>query len=169
MRPAIASLVFALFVLGTVTLAANDRNDRIIAQMLVGREGARTDIISNPQARTLEVRTLDSEGVIVRKDLFRTNATGEPMACQVFDRNGNLVYRIRYAFDKFGRKTEEGTYNKAGKMVRRAVYSYDANGKQLPPRVQTFADPGRQPIAPIAPQLTPNGKLRQPEPSTGQR
>lgn len=169
MRAAIASIFSVALLLSAGAAFANDRADMIIAQMLVGKEGARTDIIRNPQARTLEVRTLDFEGVIVRKDIFRTNAAGEPVACQVFDRNGNLVYRIRYAFDKFGRKTEEGTYNKAGKMVRRAVYSYDANGKQQPPRVQTFADPTRQPIAPIAPQLTPNGKLRQPEPAANPR
>ncbi|MFM7183106.1 MAG: hypothetical protein ACKO2G_16810 [Verrucomicrobiales bacterium] len=169
MRAAIASILFAAFLLAPGTAPAVDRADMIIAQMLVGKEGARTDIIRNPQARTLEVRTLDFEGVVVRKDIFRTNAAGEAVACQVFDRNGNLVYRIRYAFDKLGRKTEEGTYNKAGKMVRRAVYGYDANGKQLPARVQTFVDPGRQPIAPIAPQLTPQGKLRQPDPTSGPR
>lgn len=163
MRAAIASLVFIALLLAPGAASAVDPSDRIIAQMLVGKEGARTDIIRNPQARTLEVRTFDFEGAVVRRDLFRTNAAGEAMACQVFDRNGNLIYRIRYAFDEFGRKKEEGTYNKAGKMVRRAVFSYDANGKQLPPRVQVFADPGRQPIAPIAPQLTPGGKLRQPE------
>jgi hypothetical protein len=169
MRAAIASLFSVALLLAPETVSAVDRADMIIAQMLVGKEGARTDIIRNPQARTLEVRTLDFEGVIIRKDIFRTNAAGEAVACQVFDRNGNLVYRIRYAFDKFGRKTEEGTYNKAGKMVRRAIYSYDANGKQLPPRVQTFADPDRQPIAPIAPQLTPQGKLRQPDPAQNPR
>ena len=165
MRAAIATLFSVAFLASAMAAPGADRADMIIAQMLVGKEGARTDIIRNPQARTLEVRTLDFEGVIVRRDVFRTNPAGEPIACQVFDRNGNLVYRIRYAFDKFGRKTEEGTYNKAGKMVRRAVFSYDANGKQLPPRVQSFADPGRQPIAPIAPQLTPGGKLRQPDPA----
>ncbi len=163
MRPAILSLVFMSALLAPVAAPANDRTDMIIAQMLVGREGARTDIIRNPQARTLEVRTFDFHGEVIRRDLFRLNPAGEPVACQVFDRKGNLLYRIRYAFDKFGRKTEEGTYNKAGKMVRRAIYNYDANGKQLPPRVQTFVDTTRQPIAPIAPQLTPNGKLRQPE------
>ena len=162
MRAAIATLVSVVLLLAPGVARAVDPSDRIIAQMLVGKEGARTDIIRNPQARTLEVRTFDFEGEIIRRDLFRTNAAGEAISCQVFDRKGNLVYRIRYAFDDFGRKKEEGTYNKAGKMVRRAVYSYDANGKQLPPRVQTFADPGRQPIAPIAPQLTPGGKLRQP-------
>jgi hypothetical protein len=169
MRAAIATLVFVALLLVPEGARAADSVDRIIAQMLVGKEGARTDIIRNPQARTLEVRTFDFQGEIVRRDLFRTNAAGEAVACQVFDRNGNLIYRIRYAFDKFGRKTEEGTYNKAGKMVRRAVFSYDANGKQLPPRVQTFADPGRQPIAPIAPQLTPGGKLRQPDPAPKSR
>lgn len=169
MRPAIISVISLALLLVSGTARAVDRSNRIIAQMLVGGQGARTDIIRNPQARTLEVRTFDFEGVIVRRDLFRTNAAGEAVACQVFDRTGNLVYHIRYAFDKHGRRIEEGTYNKARKMVRRAVYSYDANGKQLPPRVQTFVDPGRQPIAPIAPQLTPDGKLRQPEPRAGSR
>lgn len=167
MRTAILTIVFASGLFAPMAAPAKDRTDMILAQMLVGREGARTDIIRNPQARTLEVRTFDFQGEVVRRDLFRLNPSGEPVACQVFDRNGNLLYRIRYAFDKFGRKTEEGTYNKSGKMVRRAIYGYDANGKQLPPRVQTFVDTSRQPIAPIAPQLTPNGKLRQPDPAPG--
>lgn len=167
MLPAIRLLPISLLLaaaLAPVSARAGADLDKIVAQMLVGKDGARTDIIRNPQARTLEVRTMGFDGEIMRKDVFRLNAAGDPIACQIFDGRGNLLYRVLFAFDNMGRKKVEATYNKAGKMVRRAVFSYDANGKQLRPEVQTFADANRQPIAPMAPQLTPQGRLAQPMP-----
>ena len=151
---------------GAAPAAQADPNT-IVAQMLVGKDGARTDIVRNPQARTLEVHTRDFQGNIIRRDVFRLNGTGDPVACQIYDAKGNLIYRVQYAFDKLGRKIAEGTYNKAGKMVRRMVYAYDANGKALKPQEQTFADTSRQPIAPMAPEITPQGKFAQPPPKQG--
>lgn len=173
MRTAIALTVF--FVLachGPRAAAAPAQQadpNTIVAQMLVGKDGARTDIIRNPQARTLEVHTRDFQGNVIRRDVFRLNGTGDPVACQIYDAKGNLIYRVQYAFDKLGRKIAEGTYNKSGKMVRRVVYPYDANGKAMKPQEQSFADTSRQPIAPMAPEITPQGKFAQPPPKAPKR
>ena len=45
----------------------------------------------------------------IRRDVFRLNGTGDPVACQIYDGKGNLIYRVQYAFDKLGRKIAEGT------------------------------------------------------------
>jgi hypothetical protein len=173
MRPAIAlTTIFLIAGHGLRVDAAPAKQtdpNTIVALMLVGKDGARTDIIRNPQARTLEVHTRDFQGNVIRRDVFRLNGTGDPVACQIYDAKGNLVYRVQYAFDKLGRKIAEGTYNKAGKMVRRVVYAYDANGKALKPQEQAFADTSRQPLAPMAPEITPQGKLAQPPPKPGNK
>ena len=155
-------LVAAVLVSGLLRVpqaVANDPNT-VVAQIVLHEDGSRTEHVRNPQNRTLKTFTRQADGVLVRRNLFRLNAAGEPTACQIFDGADNLIYRVRYLYDDLGRLREEGTYNRAGKLVRRVVHRYDQNGKAKQPVAVNYPDAERQPIAPIAPRLTPGGLIR---------
>ena len=144
---------------------ADDDPNKIVAQLILKDDGSRMEVVRNPQARTLEMTSRDGLGNISRRDVFKLNAAGDPVGCQTYDASGKLIYRVKYAFDDMGRKIEEATYNKRGKMVRRVKQRYDSNGKALKPVEETFQDTERQPMAPIAPELTPHGLVPQQAPS----
>ncbi len=122
MSPAIRLLVILIAfasALVPVSLWAGPDMDRMIARMLVGKAGVSTDIILNPETRALEVRTFGFNGGVMRKDVVRLNAAGEPIAWQMFDAKGKLRYRVLYAFDRMGRRSSAVIYNNEGKMVHR--------------------------------------------------
>ncbi len=166
MKP-LATILLALALALPGTLQGSDPT--IVAQVVLHEDGRRTEHVRNPEARTIEAFTRDTAGVLVKRELFRLRSDGQPAQCHIYDGSGNLLFRALYRYDEHGRKLEEASYNRAGRMVRRVIYRYDEQGRPLQPIAQNIPDPsGSAPIiAPVAPQLTPEGLVAQPQPESG--
>jgi len=83
----------------------------------------------------------------------------------LFNSKNSIVARTRYAYDDFGRASEQRTYNRRGVLIHQLLYQYDKSGNPMAPQERTMTDHlnKREPQAPVAPLLTPNGRIQQRE------
>jgi len=160
-RPAIVFGVMLL--LGALAFPASGREASTIAQILLNANGTRTEHVRDVSARTLETLTRDNNGEIIKREVFRLNAQGDPIAATIYDPQGTPHFRVAYAYDELGRRAEEVTYDMRGQPVRRAVYTHDDSGNRPPTVVTTTLKGGttpKQPTAPVAPNIAPGSSAQ---------
>jgi len=155
----LAYVLGVVMLVGAMLPSLSAREASKVAQLLLNYNGTRTEHVRDVTARTLETLTRDPNGEIIKREIFRLNAQGEPVAATIYDPQGRPHFRVAYAYDELGRRMEEVTYNMQGHPVRRSVYTYDDSGKTSPKVVTTSLQGGnapRQPSAPVAPTIAPD-------------
>lgn len=97
-------------------------------------DGTKTETVKDMNKRQITETTYDARGVVVTKKTFAVNENGDPIQGVIHDGAGNLVARVMFGFDDFGRLIEERCVNTRGEVFRRVIHSYDASGKRLRPQ-----------------------------------
>ncbi|QQL45198.1 hypothetical protein [Sulfuriroseicoccus oceanibius] len=152
-------------VLGMVpqALAQGGREAGVLAKVVLHDDGGRTEWIDDKNERVTESRRFDALGNLVTKQIFKLDANGRAREMVLMNADNRIVARTRYGYDEFGRAKEQRTYNRRGVMIHQLIYKYDSNGNPLPPVERSMVDHQnkREPRAPMAPLLTPNGRIKQ--------
>ena len=168
MRGGVSSKIVALFVLGvsvvSLTLGhAQQRENGVIAKVVLHDDGGRTEWIDDKNNNTTESKRYDGSGNLVSRQIFKLDRMGRAVSMDLYNSRNSIVARTRYAYDDFGRASEQRTYNRRGVLIHQMVYGYDENGRPLAPQERKMTDhlDHREPTAPVAPLLTPNGRIRQ--------
>ena len=79
-----------------------------------------------------EKRTLDKNGILLMKSIFKLNASGNATNGLVYDGRNRLLYRSEFAYDGANRIEEERVYDAGGSLVRRLFYRADKLGRRKP-------------------------------------
>ena len=166
MRRAIFILVIGSAA-AALPLRAQHNPDGILARVVMHKDGSRTETIRTPEARTVETIRRAADGAMISREKSQLNAVGNPVVSLIYDAQGGLLSRTDHVYDQMGRKAGERTFNRKGRKIRDVVYTYDQNGKANKPIARNYADPDtqREPAAPMAPVLTPAGRVTQPPPA----
>lgn len=171
MGPTLRVGICFLLAAGGLARPADEGAQGILARVVVHPDGRRTETVRSAEARTVETITRAPDGIVISREKVQLNAAGDPVYTFTYDAQGSLLYRTVHAYDNMGRKTGERTFNRKGRKVRDMIQGYDENGKAKKPVVMNYPDPDspKVPDAPMAPVLTPQGKIRQTAPpaSTG--
>lgn len=141
------------------------REAGVLAKVVLHDDGGRTEWLDDRNERMTESRRYDALGNLVTRQIFRLDANGRAKEMMLMNAQNSIVARTRYGYDDFGRAKEQRTYNRRGVLIHQLIYKYDSKGRPLPPEERTMVDRSdkRTPQAPMAPLLTPSGKIKQRE------
>ncbi len=114
-------------------------------------DGSRTVFQRSPDDRTLVKRTFGPDGHLRMVAVYRVDASGNPLACKIFDGQKSLLFKVAYGYNKkSGRLEAERMWDARVKRfpdknnptkegpVRVMYYNYDAEGTATAPEVYTF-------------------------------
>lgn len=115
-------------------------------RILRGDDGSKTIFKRLPNQNAMIKSTYDPNGVLTSQAHYRnvknTNLLG---SCKIYDAQNKEIFKVSYAYDKFGRLTQERMYDSASnKLARIFLYSYDEQGNRLKPRAITYTNEGLQ-------------------------
>lgn len=170
MKGRLSSKIVAAVLMGMVVLlvdpcVAQHRENGVVAKVVLHDDGGRTEWIDDRNNNSTESKRYDASGNLISRQIFRLDRMGRAISMDLFNSKNSIVARTRYAYDDFGRALEQRTYNRRGVLIHQLVYQYDKNGNPLAPQERTMSDHlnKREPQAPMAPLLTPNGRIQQRE------
>lgn len=141
----------ALALLGfTLVAAANPKDTMEVegpnVRVLRHADGSTTRFTRAPDNRTLTKRKLNASGVLTMLTIYRMDARGNPVSCQIFDGNGQKLFKVSYGYRKQdGQLVEERMFDarvvrrdpKSGNEmpIQRICYTFDAQGNRSAPIV----------------------------------
>ena len=110
-------------------------------RVLHENDGSRTVFQQSPDALTLVKRNLNSTGTLRMLTVYRMNAYGDPLSCEISDGKGRLLFKVSYGYHKESRRlVAEDMFDAQVKRyvpgtttimpVRRIYYKYDAHGSR---------------------------------------
>ncbi len=116
-------------------------------------DGSRTMFTRTPDQRTLTKKKFSANGVLTMLTVYRMDANGNPIGCNISDGQNQLLYKVSYGYRKSdGQLVEERMFDarvtrrdkNSGKEmpVQRICYLYDAQGRRSAPIVYNIL-PGR--------------------------
>lgn len=160
-----AAALLCMMVILAVPCDAQQREAGVVAKVVLHDDGGRTEWIDDKNNNTTESKRYDASGSLISRQIFKLDRMGRAISMDLYNSKNSIVARTRYAYDDFGRAREQRTFNRRGVLIHQLVYQYDKNGNPLAPQERTMTDPlnKREPQAPIAPLLTPNGRIQQRE------
>lgn len=92
-------------------------------------DGSRSIFKRNPGQMQMSKSTFDPGGNLVSVTKYFTGNYGEMRGCQIFDGRGNLLFKVRYAYNRSAQLKMELMYEaKSNALVSTFEYSYDAAG-----------------------------------------
>lgn len=102
-------------------------------------DGSRTIFRRNPGDMQMLKHTYDPNGRLVSMAVYSTNYQGDTLGCYIYDGKKNLLFKVAYAYDKFGRLMKELMYDaKTEALTSLFEYKYDAMGKRMKPVCHVF-------------------------------
>lgn len=110
-------------------------------RILHENDGSRTIFKQSPDALTLVKRNENSTGTLRMLTVYRMNAYGDPLSCEISDGKGRLLFKVSYGYHKESRRlVAEDMFDAQVKRyvpgttnimpVRRIYYKYDAHGSR---------------------------------------
>ena len=110
-------------------------------RILHENDGSRTIFRQSPDALTLVKRNENSTGTLRMLTVYRMNAHGDPLSCEISDGKGRLLFKVAYGYHKDSRRlVAEDMFDAQVKRfvpgttdimpVRRIYYKYDAHGSR---------------------------------------
>ena len=104
-------------------------------------DGSRTMFTRAPDDRTLTKKKFSANGVLTMLTVYRMDANGNPIGCNIFDGQNQKLYKVSYGYRKAdGQLVEERMFDarvmrrdkNSGKEtpVQRICYLYDAQGNR---------------------------------------
>lgn len=121
------------------------------------RDGSREEFHRTPDLRTITKDTKDAQRKLRLRTIYRLNDQGKPLACEIFDAQGQRLFKSRYGYSRkpgitFGKLVEEQMFdarvvrrdpNGIEMPVRRFIYMYNADGSPQKPIAITLI-PGKK-------------------------
>lgn len=109
-------------------------------------DGSTTRFTRTPDNRVLTKRKLSANGVLTMLTIYRMDAQGNPVGCQIFDGNNQKLFKVSYGYRKSdGQLVEERMFDArvtrrdphTGKEmpIQRICYVFDAQGNRSAPIV----------------------------------
>jgi hypothetical protein len=109
-------------------------------------DGTRTLFTRTPDNRTLTKKKFTANGVMTMRTIYRMDSSGNPIACKIFDGQGQELFKVSYGYRKIdGQLVEERMFdarvvrrdpNTGREMpVQRICYVYDNKGNRSAPIV----------------------------------
>lgn len=120
-------LAFAAFLVPWPAVAA--KRSHVWTRVVLHDDGSKTETRHDSNKRSLHQFTYDSNNVLTMKRVFRLDRRGKALSGVAFDGKSNLLFSMRYIFDKYGRLSEERIFNTKNVIIRRLIHTYDAEGK----------------------------------------
>lgn len=104
------------------------------------QDGSRTEFRRSPDDKTLTKKTTGTNGYIKMTAVYKMDANANPLACKIFDGQGNILYKVSYGYHKkTGQLVAENMFDARAKFldpsgkplpVRTLYYTYDAQGNR---------------------------------------
>jgi len=112
----------------------------IHVQTILHENGSRTESRRNPDTRVLEEFYYGINKRLKNRKLFQLDEEGRALQGLIFDARDNLVGRVEFDFDEFGRLREERSLNQKGRPTQRIIYRYNNKGERLKPLAYNFEE-----------------------------
>lgn len=117
-------------------------------------DGTRTVYERGHDKRSLTKRTFNAKGNVIMSTVYRLDRNGNPLKCDVFDVQGNRIYKTSFGYSKvdgptYGKLVQERLFDvrhpnyelKEGKRVEAPIhifyYTYNADGSPNQPVGET--------------------------------
>jgi hypothetical protein len=116
-------------------------------------DGSRTLFTRAPDDRTLTKKKYSANGVLIMLTVYRMDASGNPIGCNIFDGQNQKLFKVSYGYRKsdgllveermFDARVTRRDKNSGKEMpVQRICYLYDAQGNRSTPIVYNLL-PGK--------------------------
>ena len=122
---------------------SSNSEDGIYSRTIIHPDETRTVSKQDTNNNMREKRTLDKNGILLMKSLFKLNAAGQAINGLVYDGRNRLLYRSEFVYDRANQLEEERVFDARGTLVRRLFYKKDRLGR-LKPVSQTVFENGTQ-------------------------
>ena len=132
----IPSAVALMTLVAVAAVEARDPDKRV--RTIYHKDNTKTLSEQNNLTGVLkEFRYNERNSLVLRKE-FQVDTKGRARHGVIWDGLDNLVAKVAYGFDEFGRVEEERMYDQNNEVIRRIFYRYDKDGKRLRPVAYTY-------------------------------
>lgn len=121
---------------------ANESRD--LARVVRHPDGSRSVYKRQRGSKGMRCATYTASGKLAAINDYREGKYGQLVACNIYDHNRDLIYKVAYGYDSSARLIEERMFSHPqGKLVQRVIYKYTADGSRSKPLIVSL-DPGRR-------------------------
>ncbi len=119
---------------------AAERAPDVWARSVLHEDGSRTEASRDANAQVIESKTFDKSGKMIMRRVIQTDGKGIPRQGVIFDGNDKPVYKLSLAYDEIDRLSETSLFTASGEPVTKVLHRYGADGDEIAPSVQHFAN-----------------------------